>query len=246
MGNCGDQIDLVQELACRNLILVKEAGYSFGETTNIAGFIGETSGTTAFISGQVSYPEAPPSITLKVVHGPALSVMLVASTTTIQASVSFQHEEMNKTPAEMLWCLHLTRIQELVCEIRQLPQSWASQLAERVLQLIDAVKEEQPNTLEVIAIGSLRNLVDFLKSWPRLKRCPTLFVASGLLRAQWRLSPRQHFSVDFSHSGSDVSYVLFAPDIRFPDLTTRLSQMLSRDALFDAVRPYGVLGWLEE
>jgi hypothetical protein len=117
---------------------------------------------------------------------------------------------------------------------------FAQKLADRLLSLYDAVREDPEEDL--VPLGSLRNFVKFLRSTPRLKYPDVVLTPSNEVSAQWRKAPNRHFAVVFQATG-EARFVIFTPNPKDAVKTDRLSGITSVEALMDVAKPHGVFDW---
>ena len=113
-------------------------------------------------------------------------------------------------------------------------------LAERLLELkFDLAEDEDaPN----FSMASLLGLIRFLRDNPRL-RDPGLVVSNtGNLRAEWHLSWKQHFVVEFM-STTEARFVVFVADEQAEKKVARISVRCSIDSLMNHATPHGVNAW---
>jgi len=150
----------------------------------------------------------------------------------------------SQSPFDQLSDLRELQLRGIVSDIRShLNVSFSEQLADRVEELVDIVKEEDPTQLELISSESLLNLIVFLRSEPGIS-CPLLFLTpDGYFRARWRKASDQHFAVEFLPLGR-VEYVLFAQDLKREKQIARHSGVVSRESLMESVGSYKVRHWI--
>lgn len=134
------------------------------------------------------------------------------------------------------------KVLEIILHVRnQLNISFSEQLADRIMFLFDASKEEYPDEVAILP-ESLRSFVGFLQSAKNLKYPDVVLSPSKNIRAQWRTGPNRHFAVEFLPTG-DAHFVIFSPDPMHPEKTIRMSGIVSVDSLMETVQPLGVLLW---
>jgi hypothetical protein len=139
-----------------------------------------------------------------------------------------------------------SQVQELVLlQIRMSPViRHRESLANRLITLFNDAKGEDCTSVG-IAIGSLRNFLNFFQLNTNLK-CPTISLTpENNIYASWRAKHNRLFSVHFLPSG-DIRFVIFKPNDRHPELQIRLSGTATTDMLKETVVPHGVWDWISE
>jgi hypothetical protein len=136
------------------------------------------------------------------------------------------------------------QVQELIFRIRTTPSISCRELANRLLELFNDAKEEDPASVGISA-SSLLNFYNFFQTLGSIK-CPIISLTPAYdIYASWRVEPRRVFSVHFLPTG-DVRFVIFKPNDRHPDRQIRVSGITTSDILRETVAPYGVWDWTEE
>lgn len=149
-----------------------------------------------------------------------------------------------ETPFSQLEQLHELEFDFAIFFIRKcLNVPFADSLAKRIENLLQTVKEEEPELSERVSIQSLRNFGEFLQKHPDLREPSVFLTPSGNFRAKWRLGTENHFAVEFLPS-RNVRYVLFAPDLKRTEGIARTGGITSQDALLESVKPYQVQRWI--
>lgn len=135
------------------------------------------------------------------------------------------------------------KVQELIFRIRTSPSiPYRETLANRLLTLFNDAKEEDPASV-AIAVESLRNFYDFLRTHSNLK-CPVLSLTpDNNIYASWRGEANRLFSVHFLPNG-DARFVIFKPNDRHPERQIRISGSTTADILSEIVEPYDVFSWV--
>jgi hypothetical protein len=134
---------------------------------------------------------------------------------------------------------------ELISYVRErLDVPFAQRLAKRLDYLVETSQEEYPHQAPMVP-QSLQDFIDYLQSVPNLTYPNVVLTPNGNIRAEWHKARNNHFAVEFIGDG-DVRFVVFAPDLKHPEKTTRVSGLTSTDSLMPAVQPYGVLDWASE
>ncbi|MFZ3089567.1 MAG: hypothetical protein WA240_02995 [Nitrospirota bacterium] len=137
------------------------------------------------------------------------------------------------------------QLQELILRIKTSQSiQYRESLANRLVTLLHDAKEEDPNSLG-IAVGSLRNCINFLQLHTNLK-CPIISLTPEYnIYSTWRVEKNRLFSVHFLPNG-DARFVIFKPNNRHPERTIRISGAVTADMLMETVATYGVWDWILE
>ncbi|MGB7293746.1 MAG: hypothetical protein WBD99_16370 [Thermodesulfobacteriota bacterium] len=137
------------------------------------------------------------------------------------------------------------KVQELIFRIRtSLSIPYREMLANRLLTLFNDAKEEDPASVG-IAVGSLRNFYDFLRTHTNLT-CPVLSLTpDNNIYASWRGEHNRMLSVHFLTNG-DVRFVMFSPNFHHPEKQIRISGIATTDTLMETVARDGLLDWIGE
>ncbi|MCI0558234.1 MAG: hypothetical protein MN733_07040 [Nitrososphaera sp.] len=96
-----------------------------------------------------------------------------------------------------------------------------------------------------ISPQSLQDFIEFFQFIPSLVYPNVVLTREGNIRAEWSRARNQYFAGEFMGDGN-VRFVVFAPDPKHPEKTTRVSGLTSADSLMELVRPYGVLDWASQ
>ena len=148
-------------------------------------------------------------------------------------------------PSDQLSKLREEQVLEITSELQDLKKiPFAASLASRVEAIISAEKEERFGEF-LVSVDSLQNLITFLREHPTVVRPRVVLTPSGNFRATWRKAATQHFAVEFLPS-ERVRFVLFTPDLHYPEITARLSGVQTRESLFDSIRQYQVEVWIQD
>jgi len=139
------------------------------------------------------------------------------------------------------------QVQQLIFQIRRstsIPNN--AHLANRLTTLFHDEKEEDSDS-SGITVESLRNFYFFLLLTLRanLKYPAISLTPDNDIYISWRNGQNQVFSVHFLTNG-DVRFVIFKPNDRHPERTTRLSGTTTTDTLIETVDSYGVWDWISE
>ena len=137
------------------------------------------------------------------------------------------------------------QVQELIFQIKRLISiPYQDKLANKLLTLFNDAKEEDPDSLGMSA-RSLQSFTDFLLSHTNLK-CPTISLTPDYnIYASWRGQHNRVFSVHFLPNG-DARFVIFKPNTRHPERTTRISGVATTDILMETVIPSHIEEWITE
>lgn len=131
------------------------------------------------------------------------------------------------------------QVQELILRIRMsLAIPYKERLANRLVALFNDAKEED-SASPGIAIGSLRNLYNFLRLHTDIKYPVISLTPEYNIYASWREEQKRVFSVHFLPSG-DVRFVILKPNDRHPEQQIRISGTTTTDILKETVAPHGV------
>jgi hypothetical protein len=166
------------------------------------------------------------------------------STITLEPNLEYIISPSPESPFDMLDELRNEdeKVLEIISHVRShLKVSFAQQLADRIMFLVEIAKEEHPDEVAILP-ESLRNFVSFLQLQTNLTYPDVMLTPSKNIRVQWRTAPNRHFAVEFLATG-EANFVIFSPDPRHPERTIRLSGIVSVDSLMEAVQPHGVLAW---
>lgn len=137
---------------------------------------------------------------------------------------------------------HRLSLGDLIVYVKeQLKVPFSERLAKRLDHLVETSREDFPYQAPILP-QSLQDFIDFLQSVPNLAYPNVVLTPDGNIRTEWRKARNQHFAVEFMGEG-DVRFVVFAPDSKRFEKTTRVSGLTSVDSLMDLARPYGVLNW---
>ena len=137
------------------------------------------------------------------------------------------------------------KVSELIRFIRRsddLP--FAKRLARRLTDLMHIAHEEMPDQSE-ISSDSLRMFFGFLRENTEFSEPGIVLTPSGKIRAQWRAARNELSAIEFLRDGR-VNFIVFAPDQRDPQQTTRLSGIaLPVEDFMEAVDRYGAGRWMD-
>ncbi len=137
------------------------------------------------------------------------------------------------------------QIQELIFQIgKSFTIDYHLKLANRILTLFNDAKEEDPHSL-VMSVDSLHNFYNFIRLNSNLMY-PSISLTPGHnIYASWRGEHNRVFSVHFLPRG-EVSFVIFKPNDKHPNLKIRLSGIATTDTLLMTIESSGVWDWISE
>lgn len=138
------------------------------------------------------------------------------------------------------------QLQDLIFRVKtSLCISYREILANRLVTLLNDVKEEGDFHGVGITADSIRNFYNFFQLHTNLK-CPAISLTPEYnIYASWRFGQKQLFSVHFLPNG-DTRFVLFKPNDLHPERQIRISGAATADILMETVAPYGVWDWISE
>lgn len=131
---------------------------------------------------------------------------------------------------------------EIIGRIRaMLPARYNAQLATRLTELEQLVREEEPDA-RGIEVGSLLHFVTLLEAYPEL-RCPAVSVSPDRnIYASWKSGKDRVFSIHFLPDGR-VRFVVFYPNDKHAGDVIRLSGTATADMIMTVAAPHHVLSW---
>lgn len=137
------------------------------------------------------------------------------------------------------------QVQALIYRFRTfLSIPYHKRLADRLLSLFNNAKEEDPDSLGIVA-DSLRDFYNFLQLHTNLKYPSITLSPDNNILASWRSKQSQVFNVHFL-SNKDVRFVIFKPNNKYPERKFRFSGVATIDTLIEEVTSSGVKDWVSE
>lgn len=165
---------------------------------------------------------APPGTTSWTVIQSALE-MAVISATEMASQLTVKHDTQDSdTPAEQLRAKLHEDFKSFHKELKKLSFPWINDLALRLETLREAAEEEDPDNLDPLSVGSLRNLLRFLSGMQsQLLKPKTGLTPDGDIRIFWRQGAR-FLGVTFLSNGEAV-WVASYPRESFAEKVDRSS-----------------------
>lgn len=133
-------------------------------------------------------------------------------------------------------------IQKLIYQIKASTILWRNEIANRLIMLFKDSKEEDPYGTGITA-DSLRNFIRFLELYPNLKYPSISLTPEHNIYVSWKYEHNRVFSIHFLPN-KDTRFVIFVPNDRHLERTTRISGITTVDILIETVSPYKVTDWI--
>lgn len=120
---------------------------------------------------------------------------------------------------------------------------YGKQLAHRILEIEEALKEDQEEPITLDA-ASLQSLIEFLEANPRVARPQLAASRTGYLIAKWAGPERRKMVIHFYADGK-AEYCQFAPNPKHSDKQDLDTSLTTADALGAKLARIGAFAWMK-